>query len=154
VILKVVESVNHRQKERLFDYITAHFGDDLRGKTFALWGLAFKPKTNDMREAPSRVLMESLWAAGAVVQAYDPEAMEECQRIYGSHPSLTLMGTKEAALKNAAALAICTEWQSFKAPDFQLLQTELSDAVIFDGRNLFDPNVVSRHRIKYVSIGR
>ena len=153
-ILKSVEAVNHKQKGRLFDYITAHFGADLRGKTFALWGLAFKPKTNDMREAPSRVLMESLWAAGAMVQAYDPEAMEECQRIYGNHVKLMLTGTKEAALKNAHALVICTEWQSFKAPDFQLLKEELSDAVIFDGRNLYDPTTVRRHQIEYFSIGR
>ena len=141
-ILKSVESVNRKQKTRLFDYISAYFGDAVDGKTFALWGLAFKPKTNDMREAPSRVLMESLWAAGASVQAYDPEAMEECQRIYGNHKQLMLMGTKEATLRNAAALVICTEWQPFKAPDFQLLKSELGDGVIFDGRNLYDPRMM------------
>ena len=138
----------------MFDYISAYFGDAVDGKTFALWGLAFKPKTNDMREAPSRVLMESLWAAGASVQAYDPEAMEECQRIYGNHKQLMLMGTKEATLRNAAALVICTEWQPFKAPDFQLLKTELGDGVIFDGRNLYDPRIMERHNLDYVSIGR
>jgi UDPglucose 6-dehydrogenase len=153
-ILKSVESVNRKQKTRLFDYISAYFGDAVDGKTFALWGLAFKPKTNDMREAPSRVLMESLWAAGASVQAYDPEAMEECQRIYGNHKQLMLMGTKEATLRNAAALVICTEWQPFKAPDFQLLKTELGDGVIFDGRNLYDPRIMERHNLDYVSIGR
>lgn len=153
-ILKSVESVNRKQKTRLFDYISAYFGDAVDGKTFALWGLAFKPKTNDMREAPSRVLMESLWAAGASVQAYDPEAMEECQRIYGNHKQLMLMGTKEATLRNAAALVICTEWQPFKAPDFQLLKTELGDGVIFDGRNLYDPRMMERHNLDYVSIGR
>ena len=153
-ILKSVESVNRKQKTRLFDYISAYFGDAVDGKTFALWGLAFKPKTNDMREAPSRVLMESLWAAGASVQAYDPEAMEECQRIYGNHKQLMLMGTKEATLRNAAALVICTEWQPFKAPDFQLLKTELGDGVIFDGRNLYDPKMMERHNLDYVSIGR
>jgi UDPglucose 6-dehydrogenase len=153
-ILRSVETVNRKQKGRLYDYITAYFGDDIRDKTFALWGLAFKPKTNDMREAPSRVLMESLWAAGAKVQAYDPEAMEECQRIYGSREGLTLMGTKEAVLKNAAALVICTEWQNFKVADFQLLAAQLGDLVIFDGRNLFEPKIVSRYGIDYVSIGR
>jgi UDPglucose 6-dehydrogenase len=153
-ILKSVESVNRKQKTRLFDYISAYFGDAVDGKTFALWGLAFKPKTNDMREAPSRVLMESLWAAGASVQAYDPEAMEECQRIYGNHKQLMLMGTKEATLRNAAALVICTEWQPFKAPDFQLLKSELGDGVIFDGRNLYDPRMMERHNLDYVSIGR
>ena len=146
--------MNRKQKTRLFDYISAYFGDAVDGKTFALWGLAFKPKTNDMREAPSRVLMESLWAAGASVQAYDPEAMEECQRIYGNHKQLMLMGTKEATLRNAAALVICTEWQPFKAPDFQLLKTELGDGVIFDGRNLYDPRIMERHNLDYVSIGR
>lgn len=153
-ILKSVESVNRKQKTRLFDYISAYFGGAVDGRTFALWGLAFKPKTNDMREAPSRVLMESLWAAGALVQAYDPEAMEECQRIYGNHKQLTLMGTKEATLRNAAALVICTEWQPFKAPDFQLLKSELGDGVIFDGRNLYDPRMMERHNLDYVSIGR
>jgi UDPglucose 6-dehydrogenase len=153
-ILVSVEAVNRKQKVRLFEYITAHFGTNLNGKTFALWGLAFKPKTNDMREAPSRVLMESLWAAGARIQAYDPEAMEECQRIYGSRADLVLMGTKEAALQNASVLVICAEWQSFKAPDFELLKSALGDAAIFDGRNMFDPISVSEYKINYTSIGR
>lgn len=153
-ILKAVEAVNHRQKKKLFEYITKHFGDDLSGKMFALWGLSFKPNTDDMREAPSRVLMEALWSAGAKVQAFDPEAMEETQRIYGNRKDLQLMGTKEAALNSADALVICTEWASFRAPDFDLIKQELSEAVIFDGRNLFEPKRMKDKQFKYYSIGR
>ena len=107
-----------------------------------------------MREAPSRTLMEALWAAGAKVQAYDPEAMEECQRIYGSRDDLLLAGTKEAALKNADALVICTEWQSFRAPDFALIQQEIPNTVIFDGRNLYNPERMEEKGITYYAIGR
>jgi len=153
-ILKAVEAVNYRQKTKLFEYISQHFGDNLKGKVFALWGLAFKPNTDDMREAPSRVLMQALWEAGATVQAYDPEAMEETQRIYGVNGNLALMGTKEAALKNSDALVICTEWKSFRAPDFDLIKAELNNAVIFDGRNMFDPERMQEKGFKYVSIGR
>ncbi|MDP5211613.1 UDP-glucose/GDP-mannose dehydrogenase family protein [Pseudoalteromonas tunicata] len=158
-ILKAVEAVNYAQKNKLFEYISKHFGvgidgKDLSGKTFALWGLSFKPNTDDMREAPSRVLMEQLWAAGAKVQAYDPEAMEETQRIYGSRPDLSLMGTKESALNGADALIICTEWQNFKAPDFALIKQQLSEAVIFDGRNLFEPTRMKKKGFVYWSIGR
>ncbi|MGC7860574.1 UDP-glucose dehydrogenase family protein [Vibrio anguillarum] len=135
-ILKAVEAVNYAQKHKLFEYITKEFGPDLSGKTFAIWGLSFKPNTDDMREAPSRVLMQQLWEAGARVQAYDPKSMEETQRIYGSREDLMLMGTKEAALTNADALIICTEWQSFKAPDFVKIKEQLKQAVLFDGRNL------------------
>ncbi|MFO6423118.1 UDP-glucose dehydrogenase family protein [Motilimonas sp. KMU-193] len=153
-ILKAVESVNYRQKQKLFEYITAHFGSDIKGKTFALWGLSFKPNTDDMRDAPSRVLMEALWVAGAKVQAYDPEAMEETQRIYGNRADLALMGTKESALKGADALVICTEWQNFRAPDFELIKNELNEAVIFDGRNLFEPSRMKQKGFVYWSIGR
>lgn len=159
-ILKAVEAVNYRQKGKLYEYICRYFGVDLKsenglkGKTFALWGLSFKPKTDDMREAPSRVLMEALWSAGAKVQAYDPEAMEETQRIYGNHEALTLVGTKESALKGADGLIICTEWQSFRAPDFELIKSELSTPVIFDGRNLFDSKSMTEKGFDYLSIGR
>ena len=153
-ILKAVEAVNYRQKNKLFEFITQHFGTDLNGKTFALWGLSFKPNTDDMREAPSRVLMEALWAAGAKVQAFDPEAMQEAQRIYGNRKDLQLMGTKEAALNGADALVICTEWQNFKAPDFDLIQQELSTPLIFDGRNLFEPKRMMDKQFEYYSIGR
>ena len=121
---------------------------------FALWGLSFKPNTDDMRDAPSRVLMEQLWKAGAKVQAYDPEAMNETQRIYRTRSDLSLMGTKESALNGADALIICTEWQNFKAPDFSLIKQQLSEAVIFDGRNLFDPTSMQKKGFVYWSIGR
>ncbi len=153
-VLKSVEEVNQRQKIRLFNKINEHYQGNLAGKTFALWGLAFKPRTDDMREAPSRVLMEALWAAGATVVAFDPEAMDETQRIYGEHPQLTLMGTKESVLRNADALVICTEWQHFMAPDFALLNAQLRDKVIFDGRNLYDPALVARKGLHYYSMGR
>ena len=153
-LLKSVESVNGRQKARLFEKISSHFTDGLQGKKFAIWGLSFKPNTDDMREAPSRVLMESLWQAGATVQAYDPEAMNECQRIYGQRDDLSLMGTAEACLKGADALIIVTEWTAFRAPDFDLIQDSLSQPVIFDGRNLYDPARLSRRGFTYYSIGR
>ncbi|MGL5007703.1 MAG: UDP-glucose dehydrogenase family protein [Plesiomonas sp.] len=153
-LLQAVEGVNNRQKYKLPETIKQHFGKDLSGKTFAVWGLSFKPNTDDMREASSRVLMEELWAAGAQVQAYDPEAMEETQRIYGSRTDLCLMGTKEAALKGADALIICTEWQNFRAPDFDLLKQQLQHAVIFDGRNLYEPERMKRRGFTYYGIGR
>ena len=158
-ILKAVEAVNYAQKNKMFEYISKHFdlannSAAIKGKTFAVWGLSFKPNTDDMREAPSRVLMEQLWAAGANVQAFDPEAMEETQRIYGTRSDLSLMGTKESALNNADALVICTEWQNFRAPDFDLITSQLKESVIFDGRNLFDPERMDKKAIKYYSIGR
>lgn len=153
-ILKSVESVNYDQKEKLFDRIYAHFDGNLKRKTIALWGLSFKPGTDDMRAAPSRVLMEALWKAGVSVQAYDPEAMNECQRIYGQRDDLTLMGTAESALKNADALVTVTEWQQFRAPDFDLIKQSLSSPVIFDGRNMYDPKRLAARGIEYYSIGR
>ncbi len=153
-LLRSIEAVNNRQKTRLFDYIQDYFGSDVKGKTFALWGLAFKPKTDDMREAPSRVLMEALWAAGAKVQAFDPEAMNETQRIYGHQDDLLLVGTKEAALRNADALVICTEWRNFRAPDFDEIKQALSKPVIFDGRNLFEPDRMEAKGFSYYAIGR
>lgn len=153
-ILKAVETINERQKSVLVNRVQQHFGADLQGKTFALWGLSFKPNTDDMREAPARVVMEALWLAGAKVQAFDPEAMEETQRIYGQRADLVLCGTKEAALKGADALIICTEWKNFRAPDFDSLKQSLRHAVIFDGRNLYDPEVVRRYGFSYYAIGR
>lgn len=164
-ILDAVEAVNYRQKHKLFEMICKHYGvwdkaekgetkDILKGKTFALWGLAFKPNTDDMREAPSRVLMEQLWDAGAKVQAYDPEAMEETQRIYGSRSDLFLCGTKESAIKNSDALIICTEWKTFKAIDHSVISNNLLENVIFDGRNLYDVRSMRNNNIKYYSIGQ
>lgn len=153
-VLKAVESRNDEQKSVLFKKISKHFNGDLRGKTFALWGLSFKPNTDDMREAPSRVLMEALWKAGAKIQAFDPEAMEETQRIYGNRQDLTLCGTKEAALKSSDALVIVTEWQEFKAPDFEFIKEQLNTPLIFDGRNLFEPKRMKAKKIEYKGIGR
>jgi len=164
-ILNAVEQVNDKQKYKLFELICKHYGvwqqaakgeikDILKGKTFALWGLAFKPNTDDMREASSRVLMENLWLAGATVKAYDPEAMEETQRIYGNRADLVLCGTKEAAINNADALIICTEWKNFRAPDFSAIKEQINDPVIFDGRNLFEPATVQRNGLAYYAIGR
>ena len=153
-LLAAVEARNDAQKSVMFDKIGRHYGGDLAGRTFALWGLAFKPMTDDMREAASRVLMEALWDAGAKVQAYDPQAMEEAQRIYGDRPDLTLCGTKEAALKGADALIVITEWQAFRAPDFDLLAERLASPVIFDGRNLYDPTRLERRGFVYYAIGR
>lgn len=153
-ILQAVEAVNNKQKYKLPTLVKQHFGDDLSGKTFAIWGLSFKPNTDDMREASSRVLIEELWAAGASVQAFDPEAMEETQRIYGVRSDFVLSGTKEAALQGADGLIICTEWQQFKAPDFDLIKQQLKQAVIFDGRNLFDPERLKQRGFHYYAIGR
>ena len=153
-VLESVEAVNYKQKEKLFDYISAHFAGDLAGKTVALWGLSFKPNTDDMREASSRVLMEKLWEAGASVQAYDPEAMEETQRIYGSRDDLRLVGTKEQALNGADFLVICTEWQAFRAPDFDLIKEKLTTPLLFDGRNLFEPSLMQEYGLHYYAIGR
>ena len=157
-ILNAVEAVNHQQKQKLFSHIERHFckinKQSLKGKTFAVWGLSFKPKTDDMREASSRTLMEALWAHGAKVQAFDPEAMGECQRIYGLRDDLQLVGTKEAALKKADALVICTEWQNFKAPDFDVIKSELTTSTIFDGRNLYNPDRMQEKGFTYYAIGR
>lgn len=153
-LLQAVEQVNYQQKYKLTTFIKDYFGCDLKGKTFALWGLAFKPNTDDMREASSRVLMEQLWGAGANVQAFDPEAMNEVQRIYGSRDDLKLVGTKEAALLGADALVICTEWQNFRAPDFDVIKGALKQPVIFDGRNLFDPERLENRGFTYYAIGR
>jgi UDPglucose 6-dehydrogenase len=152
-ILAAVESVNNRQKQVLFDKMKAHFGN-LRGKTLAIWGLAFKPNTDDMREAASRVLMEALWAAGAKVRAYDPVAMPECLRIYGQRPDLTLCETSPEALQGADALAIVTEWREFRSPDFDHIKAELRSPVIFDGRNLYDPEHMRKAGFDYYAIGR
>jgi UDPglucose 6-dehydrogenase len=155
-LIEAVEAVNNSQKTRLFDNIAAHFGgaDALRGKTVALWGLAFKPNTDDMREAPSRVLMEALWKAGAKVRAFDPVAGGETLRLYGEEPGFELVQDKYSALDNADALAICTEWQQFRAPDFDEMALRLTQRVIFDGRNLYSPERLRDDGWTYYSIGR
>ena len=153
-LLEAVEALNFRQKDRLFDKISAHYGGDLAGKTIALWGLAFKPNTDDMREAPSRVLMEALWNAGASVRAYDPEAMAEAGRIYPEQDGLVLCGSAHEALEDADALAIMTEWQQFRSPDFDVIRESVSGKVIFDGRNLYEPSTVEQFGLAYYAIGR
>ena len=153
-LLNSVEAVNKRQKVVLFDKISRYFKNDLKGRTVAIWGLAFKPNTDDMREAPSRVLMEKLWKAGAKVRAYDPVAGEEAHRIFGDRDDLALVDTAPEALEGADALVIVTEWQEFRSPDFDAIKSQLSQPVIFDGRNLYDPAFVKRFGLNYYAIGR
>ena len=153
-VLAAVESVNDRQKHVLFDKIKRFFGGKVSGRTIAVWGLAFKPNTDDLREAPARVLMEALWAAGAKVRAYDPVAMPEARRIYGERPDFTLCASAGEALDGADALAICTEWQEFRSPDFGRFKTALKQPVVFDGRNLYEPSLMARQGIRYFAIGR
>jgi UDPglucose 6-dehydrogenase len=152
-LLQAVEAVNDRQKQVLFDKIQRHFGN-LQGRTLALWGLAFKPNTDDMREAPSRVLMEALWEAGATVRAYDPVAREEAHHIYGDRPDLVLCNSPEEALQGADALALITEWNEFRSPNFAMVKQTLRNPVIFDGRNLYDPEVLAAEGFAHYSIGR
>ena len=136
------------------DKIADVFGEDLRGRCFALWGLAFKPNTDDMRDAPSRAIMEALWARGARVQAFDPNAMAECRRIYGDRPDLVLCESPAAALRGADALIVATEWKGFSAPDFEAIRAALKHPVIFDGRNVYDPAVVGCHGLRLIGVGR
>jgi UDPglucose 6-dehydrogenase len=153
-ILAAVESVNDRQKHVLFRKISAFLGNRLKGSTIALWGLAFKPNTDDLREAPSRVLMEQLWGAGAKVRAYDPVAMPEARRIYGARADFALCASAAEALDGADGLAICTEWQEFRSPDFGRFKTALRQPVVFDGRNLYEPSFMKGQGIRYFAIGR
>jgi UDPglucose 6-dehydrogenase len=153
-LLAAVETVNETQKRVLFSKIETYFGGQLRGRTIGLWGLAFKPNTDDMREAPSRVLIEALWAAGARVRAYDPVAMDEARRTYGARPDLVLVDSALAAAEGADALAIVTEWKEFRSPDFDALRARLKQPVIFDGRNLYEPSLIQRFGLEYYAIGR
>ncbi|WP_445363366.1 UDP-glucose dehydrogenase family protein [Microbulbifer sp. ANSA003] len=152
-LLNAVETVNAKQKETLFERVRAVL-PEVKGKTICLWGLSFKPETDDMREASSRVLMEQLWAAGASVQAYDPKAMGEAHRIYGDREDLVLAPTKEAALEGADLLVVVTEWKEFKSPDFALIKSQLKFPVIVDGRNLYSPSRLSALGLMYFGIGR
>ena len=153
-LLQAVEAVNYRQKEVLFTKIGTYFGGELAGKTIAIWGLAFKPNTDDMREASSRVLMESLWQAGARINAYDPVAMEETRRLYGDRADLTLAANAMSALDGADALVIVTEWAQFRSPDFSTIRRKLGSPVIFDGRNILDGRLAQAAGLTYISIGR
>jgi UDPglucose 6-dehydrogenase len=153
-LLHAVEAVNHRQKEVLFRKISEHFDGDLKGKTIALWGLAFKPNTDDMREASSRRLMEQLWDAGARVRAFDPVAMDETRHIYGDRDDLDFAADQMDALVGADALAIVTEWTQFRSPDYAAVREQLTYPVVFDGRNILDHGQVTTAGLTYVSIGR
>jgi UDPglucose 6-dehydrogenase len=153
-VLSAVDQVNEAQKHVLGDKIRARFGANLSGKRFALWGLAFKPNTDDMREAPSGALISDLIGAGATVRAYDPAAREEARKIYLNEMRLEVVDSALAALEGADALAIVTEWQEFRSPDFESIRVRLKTPVIFDGRNLYEPAVVHAQGIEYYSIGR
>ncbi|HZH44541.1 MAG TPA: UDP-glucose/GDP-mannose dehydrogenase family protein [Lysobacter sp.] len=153
-LLEAVESVNHRQKGHLFELIQRHYGGAVAGKTFAVWGLAFKPNTDDMREASSRRLLAQLWEAGAKVRAYDPEAMHEARRIFGERDDLVLCESAQDAIAGADALCVVTEWKQFRSPDFQRLRGALRDAAVFDGRNLYHPDEVEAAGLAYYAIGR
>ncbi|GAB2616453.1 UDP-glucose dehydrogenase family protein [Novilysobacter erysipheiresistens] len=153
-LLDAVETVNQLQKGHLFELVQRHYGGDIAGKTFALWGLAFKPNTDDMREAASRRVLEQLWAAGARVRTYDPEASAEARRIFGERDDLVYCDSDHEALKGADALIVVTEWKQFRSPDFARLHAALADRVIFDGRNLYHPDQVETAGIAYYGIGR
>lgn len=155
-LLRAVEAVNNRQKETLFSKLARHFGgaDSLRDQVIAVWGLAFKPNTDDMREAPSRTLIEALWKAGARVQAFDPVAMNEARRIYGEREDFILARDKYSALAGATALVICTEWQQFRAPDFEEMAARLKARTIIDGRNLYTPKKLRAEGWVYLAVGR
>jgi UDPglucose 6-dehydrogenase len=153
-ILGAVEEVNERQKTVLFNRIRSHFGGELKGKTIAVWGLSFKPKTDDIRAATSRVLMEALWAAGAKVKAYDPVAMHEISKVYGERADLKLCDSAEQAADGADALTIVTEWKQFRSPNFARIAKLLKQPVIFDGRNLYDPELMKLMGFTYICIGR
>ena len=154
VVLSAVEARNRAQKETLFNKLSQHFSGNLSGKTIAVWGLAFKPNTDDMRDAPSRVLMESLWQAGVQVRAYDPQAMDEAKRLYGGREDLVFCDSSAEALEGADALCICTEWRIFRSPDFDRIKEKLKVPVIVDGRNLYDPKRMEQKGFAYYAIGR
>jgi UDPglucose 6-dehydrogenase len=153
-ILEAVEDVNRRQKNVLVDKLREYFRDGLAGRRIALWGLAFKPNTDDMREAPSRAIMEALWQAGATVSAYDPVAMAEARRLYGERPDFTLASSAYEAADGADALLIVTEWREFRSPDFPRLKTLLRSPAVFDGRNLYSPDLMRRFGLDYFPVGR
>ncbi|KAB7627874.1 UDP-glucose dehydrogenase family protein [Alkalilimnicola sp. S0819] len=153
-LLEAVTRVNDRQKNSLFEKIHRHFDGELRGRCIALWGLSFKPNTDDLREAPSRRLMESLWAAGASVRAHDPQGMKEARRIYGERPDLVLAGSPEQALEGADALAVLTEWNVYRSPDLEGMRRRLRAPLVFDGRNLYDPRDMAAYGFIYYAVGR
>jgi UDPglucose 6-dehydrogenase len=153
-VLQAVEDANEAQKMILVERVVQRYGDDLAGRTFALWGLAFKPNTDDMREAPSRVVIGELLARGASIRAYDPVALAEAARIFGVTPGLTLVNSAMAAVQGADALLIATEWREFRTPDFDALKAALRQPLVLDGRNLYEPALMAAMGIDYVAVGR
>ncbi|OPX55074.1 UDPglucose 6-dehydrogenase [Oceanospirillum multiglobuliferum] len=153
-LLQSVQRVNERQKHLLFDKLNQVFNGQWHNKTIAIWGLAFKPNTDDMREAPSRILMEAIWQAGGRVQAFDPIAMPECKKLYSDESKLTLCEQRDACVDNADALVICTEWKAFRTVDFEWLKQQLKTPVVVDGRNLFEPKRVQQAGLLYYAVGR
>jgi UDPglucose 6-dehydrogenase len=153
-VLNAVESANDAQKQVLVERVVARFGEDLKGRTFAMWGLAFKPNTDDMREAPSRVIVDELTRRGARVQAYDPVAMPEAQRVLAGVAGFSTVGSAEAALEGADALLIVTEWREFRTPDFERIKATLKQPLVLDGRNLYEPELMQALGLDYQGIGR
>jgi UDPglucose 6-dehydrogenase len=153
-IVDAVEKVNRTQKQRILDKVRNRFGEHLDGRKFALWGLSFKPNTDDMREAPSRVVINGLLARGATVVAYDPVAMDEARHIFAREPAVGFAASTIAALDGADALIVCTEWKEFRSPDFDDMKRRLKSPVVFDGRNLYDPVLMRDAGIEYFSMGR
>ena len=153
-MLTAVEAANDAQKHVLSGKLNAHFKGDLTGKHFAVWGLAFKPNTDDMRDAPSRALLADLFAAGATVTAYDPVAMTESRRIFGDEPRLRYTEKAMDALDGADALIIVTEWKEFRSADLDTIKQKLKAPLVFDGRNLYDPKFIRSQGIEYFPIGR
>jgi UDPglucose 6-dehydrogenase len=153
-VIAAAEAVNDAQKLVLIEKIAARFGEDLSGRRFALWGLAFKPNTDDMREAPSRTIVDGLLARGATLVAYDPVAMDEARRVFGQLAGLSYATSPLAACDGADALVIVTEWKEFRGADFDMLKARLKTPLIFDGRNLYDPQQVKAAGFEYAAIGR
>jgi UDPglucose 6-dehydrogenase len=153
-VLQAVEAANERQKHVLVEKIVARFGENLSGRTFAMWGLAFKPNTDDMRDAPSRVIIEELSRRGASVRAYDPVAMEEAARVMQGVSGLSFMADQAQALEGADALVVVTEWKEFRNPDFDAIKAALKQPLVFDGRNIYDPALMRSFGVEYHGIGR
>ena len=153
-ILTAVHDTNQRQKNKLGERLMARIGANLTGKTIAVWGLAFKPNTDDMREAPSRFLLENIWSCGGQVRAFDPEAMVSCKAIYGDRDDIVYVSSKDEALEGADCLVVCTEWKTFWSPDFEKIKATLRQPVIIDGRNLYDPRHLASMGLEYYGIGR
>lgn len=153
-LLSAVESVNNSQKEILVRKVKEHFGGNLAGKTIAVWGIAFKPNTDDIREAPARVFMEAMWRIGVKIKAYDPQAMAETRDVYGDRSDLILCDRSDDVLKDADALVVCTEWSAFRSPDWNKIATLLNNKVVFDGRNLYEPELMAEKGFIHYTIGR